>query len=81
MYRPPVDLRTYLDRTRRTRADIARAAALRWQTVDLIARGQVRPRVETAKRISAATGGAVTVATLLGLGLADITGAEGGAGE
>lgn len=65
-------LTEYLARTKGGRTAIARAAGIRWQTVDEIARGQVTPRVTTARAISAATEGAVSVAELLGLSAHDM---------
>ena len=49
------------------RAQVAKATGLRWQSVNDIARGVVTPRASTAKAIEAATGGAVSAASLLGL--------------
>jgi hypothetical protein len=64
-----VDLRTWLDTPdengkRRTISAIARAARTTRHVIYDVAAGHV-PRVATARRISAATRGAVTVAELL----------------
>lgn len=50
-----------------SKRDLAMRAGLRWQTVHLIAEGLQRPKIETARRLSKATRGAVSVAELLGL--------------
>lgn len=49
------------------RTQLARAAGVRWQTVDDISRGKHVPRASTAIAISRATGGEVTAAELLGI--------------
>lgn len=49
------------------RARLARRAGVQWQTVDAIVAGRVTPRVETARRLSDATDGAVSVAEILGI--------------
>lgn len=46
---------------------VARDTGLAYSTIHAIERGRWRPRVETAEKISGATGGAVTVHELLGL--------------
>lgn len=50
-----------------SRATLARRAGVQWQTVDAIVRGETTPRLDTARRLSEATDGAVTVAEILGL--------------
>lgn len=55
-------------------ARIARHAGLSWPSVADVVKGRATPRVETARLISAATGGAVTVAEILGLRESDVRG-------
>lgn len=63
-----MDLATWRKRSPRgALADLAKRTGIRWQTLYDIARGKQRPRVETAKSISEATDGAVSVHELLGL--------------
>lgn len=59
--------REWVERTPHARTVLARGAGLRWQTVDDIIRGKHKPRVDTAKALSRATGGAVSAAEVLGL--------------
>ena len=44
---------------------LARKARMNWQDVDLIIKGKRHPRLETATRLSEATGGQVSVAEIL----------------
>ncbi len=55
------------------KTDLHKSTGLRWQTIHDIAEGRSVPRLETAKKLAAATGGEVTVVDLLGLqGLIDV---------
>lgn len=47
--------------------ELARAAGTTWQVIDEIAKGRRVPRADLARRISAATGGVVSAAVLMGL--------------
>ena len=60
-------LRAWVDRTPNGRSVLARRAGVRWQTVDDILRGKHRPRAEPAEALSAATGGEVSAAAILGV--------------
>lgn len=48
-------------------ARLARDAGMTWPSVAEIVKGRSTPRVETARALSRATGGEVTVAEILGL--------------
>ncbi len=68
-----MDLGAYVERHGASvKRRIAARAGLRWQTVHHVATGRTTPRLETAKRISAATDGAVGVLELLRLTPADL---------
>lgn len=56
-----------MEKTPKGRSVLARAASVRWQTVDDILRGKHTPRAETAKALSRATGGEVSAAAIMGL--------------
>lgn len=47
--------------------DLAAKTGLRWQTIHEIAEGRSTPKPETARKIEAATDGAVSAASLLGV--------------
>lgn len=47
--------------------ELARRAGVTWQVIDEIAKGKRVPRAPLARRISAATGGVVSAAALMGL--------------
>ena len=49
------------------KAQVVRDSGLAYSTVHWIAAGRVRPKVATAERIAAATGGELTAAQILGL--------------
>lgn len=60
-------LRAWVEKTKGGRSVLARRAGVRWQTVDDILDGKHTPRASTAKALSAATGGEVSAAAILGL--------------
>lgn len=60
-------LRSWVEKTPKGRSVLAKAAGVRWQTVDDIVRGKHTPRAETARALSRATGGEVSAAAIMGL--------------
>ena len=49
------------------RLELARKSGVTWHVIDDICKGRRTPRADLAKRISAATGGAVSASALMGL--------------
>lgn len=60
-------LKAWVEKTKGGRSVLARRAGVRWQTVDDILDGKHTPRASTAKALSAATGGEVSAAAILGV--------------
>jgi len=60
-------LADYLAQPGRSKAALARAVGVRWQTLHEIAEGRTTPRPATALAIEQATDGEVSAAALLGL--------------
>lgn len=55
---------------------LADATGLRWQTIHHLAEGVTTPRLKTAIKLQAATGGACTVPELLGVDPAELVGGD-----
>jgi len=68
-----VTLQEYLSKQGHgAKAQLRADTGLAYSTIHWIAAGRTRPKIETARAISEATGGAVSVAELLGLDAGDV---------